>query len=34
MVSKQAAPTNPFVEVAGVISRPYKWLDLLGIEAK
>jgi hypothetical protein len=28
MVPKRAAPTNSFVEVAVVISCPYKWPDL------
>jgi hypothetical protein len=30
MVLKQDADTNPLVGVAGVISRPYKWLNLKG----
>jgi hypothetical protein len=30
MVPKWATPTNPFAGATGVISRPYKWLDLKG----
>ena len=28
MMPKQSVPINPFVAAAGVISRPYRWLDL------